>query len=190
MNGIAPYMACCCCAEQMTDSKHKCSRCCIARYCSTTCQLKHWPLHKKYCMHNNDAMVNDKAWNTFKIPTMCSSKQIRRSDFDLSSVQLQRPMLYIQATVSVSKFIECNKKKEKNLCEQISKTHPDDIMLTYMGPLLARTSTRLYIIVIDFKLRKMTPLCAPLACCTPLEEFTGNGRIGNSLISKYYPRYP
>lgn len=39
---------CSVCAFRATSMK-KCSRCLQSRYCSTDCQLEHWPEHKKNC---------------------------------------------------------------------------------------------------------------------------------------------
>ena len=36
------------------NANHKCSRCKLARYCSTQCQRHHWPDHKQVCGNIQD----------------------------------------------------------------------------------------------------------------------------------------
>lgn len=40
------------CLKGVEDDK-RCSRCRTARYCSSNCQMQHWPVHKKSCVDSN-----------------------------------------------------------------------------------------------------------------------------------------
>ena len=60
---------CLCCLKEVSTTL-RCSRCRIALYCGTACQLKHWPAHKNICQDSNtedsDEKLNMKALNSSK----------------------------------------------------------------------------------------------------------------------------
>ena len=66
--GGGKYICLCCLKEVSTTLR--CSRCRIALYCGTTCQLKHWPAHKNICQDSNtedsDEIISMKALNSSK----------------------------------------------------------------------------------------------------------------------------
>jgi hypothetical protein len=47
------------CARCQSPASLKCSKCCLARYCSAECQKEMWPIHKKQCGKLSEAELND-----------------------------------------------------------------------------------------------------------------------------------
>jgi len=49
----------CLCCLKIVEGSSRCSKCRTALYCSTACQIKHWPVHKNSCIDSNDSENSD-----------------------------------------------------------------------------------------------------------------------------------